>query len=117
MAGAQDAPEIPTIDGRVVRPLVEGDRVGDLRVMQTPGHTAGHISLLHEAASLLFIGDLVGSREGVLTFGPSAFTADPELSRRSLRRMVSLAPDRILFSHGEEVPQAGPAIAALLARS
>jgi glyoxylase-like metal-dependent hydrolase (beta-lactamase superfamily II) len=57
-AGAQDAREIPTIDGRVVQAVAEGDRVGELRVMHTPGHTAGHISLLHEAASLLFIGDI-----------------------------------------------------------
>jgi glyoxylase-like metal-dependent hydrolase (beta-lactamase superfamily II) len=116
-AGAQDAPEIPTIDGQVVQPLTEGDQVGELRVMHTPGHTAGHISLLHEAASLLFIGDLVGSMDGVPTFGPPAFTADPELSRRSLRRMVGLAPDRILFSHGEEVSHPGPAIEDLLSRS
>jgi glyoxylase-like metal-dependent hydrolase (beta-lactamase superfamily II) len=116
-AGSEDAPEIPTIDGKVVRPLTEGDRVGELRVMHTPGHTAGHISLLHEAASVLLVGDLVGSTDGVPTFGPPAFTADPELSRRSLRRMVALAPDRILFSHGDEVPRPGPAIADLLARS
>jgi glyoxylase-like metal-dependent hydrolase (beta-lactamase superfamily II) len=116
-AGAQDAPEIPAIDGRVVQALAEGDRVGELRVMHTPGHTAGHISLLHEAASLLLIGDLVGSMDGVPTFGPAAFTADPELSRRSLRRMVDLAPDRILFSHGGEVPPPGPAIEDLLSRS
>ena len=116
-AGAQDAPEIPTFKGRVVQPLTDGDRVGELRVMHTPGHTAGHISLLHEADSLLFIGDLVGSMDGVPTFGPSAFTADPELSRRSLRRMVGLAADRILFSHGEEVAHPGRAIADLLDRS
>jgi glyoxylase-like metal-dependent hydrolase (beta-lactamase superfamily II) len=40
-AGAQDTPEIPTIDGRVVQAVAEGDRVGELRVMPTPGHTAG----------------------------------------------------------------------------
>ena len=116
-AGAQDAPEISTIDGRVVQAVTEGDRVGELRVMHTPGHTAGHISLLHEAASLLFIGDLVGSVDGVPTFGPAAFTADPESSRRSLRRMVDLAPERILFSHGGEMPDPGPAIEDLLSRS
>ena len=116
-AGAQDAPEISTIDGRVVQAVTEGDRVGELRVMHTPGHTAGHISLLHEAASLLFIGDLVGSMDGVPTFGPAAFTADPESSRRSLRRMVDLAPERILFSHGGEMPDPGPAIEDLLSRS
>jgi glyoxylase-like metal-dependent hydrolase (beta-lactamase superfamily II) len=116
-AGAQDAPDIPTIDGRFVQAVAEGDRVGELHVMHTPGHTAGHISLLHEAASLLFIGDLVGSADGVLTFGPSAFTADSESSRRSLRRMADLAPDRILFSHGGEVSRPGPAIEDLLSRS
>jgi len=116
-AGAEDAPEIPTIDSRVVQAVAEGDRVGELRVMHTPGHTAGHISVLHEAASLLLIGDLVGSVDGVPTFGPAAVTADPELSRRSLRRMVDLAPDRILFSHGGEVPHPGPAIKDLLSRS
>jgi glyoxylase-like metal-dependent hydrolase (beta-lactamase superfamily II) len=116
-AGAPDAAELPAIGGRVVQPLADGDRVGGLGVMHTPGHTAGHISLLHETASLLFLGDLVGSRDGVPTFGPAAFTADPELSRRSLRRMVDLAPDRILFSHGGEVPHPGPAIEDLLSRS
>jgi glyoxylase-like metal-dependent hydrolase (beta-lactamase superfamily II) len=91
--------------------------VGELRVMHTPGHTAGHVSLLHEAASLLFIGDVVGSVDGVPTSGPAAFTADPELSRQSTRRMVDLAPDRILFSHGGEVSDPGPAIEDLLSRS
>ena len=116
-AGAQDAPAIPSIDGRPVRPLTEGDRVGELRVLHTPGHTPGHISLLHEAASLLFMGDLVGSMDGVVVFGPEAFTADPKLSRRSLQRMVDLAPDRILFSHGEEVSHPGLAIGDLLSQS
>jgi glyoxylase-like metal-dependent hydrolase (beta-lactamase superfamily II) len=86
-------------------------------VLHTPGHTAGHISLLHEAGSLLFIGDLVGSQGGALTFGPAAFTADPDLSRRSLGRMADLAPERVLFSHGAEVSDPGAAIRDLLDRS
>jgi glyoxylase-like metal-dependent hydrolase (beta-lactamase superfamily II) len=73
--------------------------------------------LLHEAASLLVIGDLVGSADVTLDFGPSAFTADPARSRQSLRRMVDLHTDRILFSHGEEVPNASTAIRQLLDRS
>lgn len=116
-AGAQDAPEIPTIGGRAVRPLAEGDRVGNMRVLHTPGHTPGHVSLLHEGAPILFIGDLVGSMEGALSFGPSAFTADPALSRQSLRRIVDLQTDRVLFSHGGEVSDPGAAIRQLLDRS
>jgi glyoxylase-like metal-dependent hydrolase (beta-lactamase superfamily II) len=91
--------------------------VGDLHVLHTPGHTPGHLSLLHEAVSLLLIGDLVGSMDGALDFGPSVFTADSALNRHSLRRMVDLQTDRILFSHGEELPNAGTAIRQLLDRS
>lgn len=116
-AGADDAWEIPFEGRRTVRPLEDGDVVGDLRVLHTPGHTPGHLSLLLETAPLLVIGDLVGSTDGALDFGPSAFTADSALSRQSLRRMVDLQTDRILFSHGEEVPNAGAAIRQLLDRS
>jgi len=116
-AGAQDAPEIPIVGGRAVRPLAESDRVGNMRVLHTPGHTPGHVSLLHDGASILFIGDLVGSADGALSFGPSAFTADPARSRQSLQRVVDLQPDRILFSHGGEVSDPGAAIRQLLDRS
>jgi glyoxylase-like metal-dependent hydrolase (beta-lactamase superfamily II) len=116
-AGAQDAPEIATIRGRAVRPLAEGDRVGNMRVLHTPGHTPGHVSLLHEGASILFVGDLVGSMDGALSFGPSAFTADPALSRQSLQRIVDLQTDRVLFSHGGEVSDPSAAIRQLLDRS
>ena len=116
-AGAQDAPEISTVGGRAVRPLAESDRVGNMHVLHTPGHTPGHVSLLHEGASILFIGDLVGSADGALSFGPSAFTADPALSRQSLQRIIDLQPDRILFSHGGEVSDPGAAIRQLLDRS
>jgi glyoxylase-like metal-dependent hydrolase (beta-lactamase superfamily II) len=115
-AGAGDAPQLPTIDGRSVRSLSEGDRVRDLRVFDTPGHTPGHVSLLHEAASALLLGDLIGSNDGALTLGPAAFTADPDLSLRSLRRMLELKPDRILFSHGDEVPDPTVAIRDFLDR-
>ena len=116
-AGADDAREIPFEGSRAVRPLADGDLVGDLRVLHTPGHTPGHVSLLHEAESLLLIGDLVGTTDGALDFGPAAFTADPAGNRQSLRRMVDLQTDRILFSHGGELPHAGSAIRQLLDRS
>lgn len=116
-AGAQDALDIVLEGGREVKAVAEGDRVRNLRVLSTPGHTAGHISLLDDAASLLFIGDLIGSVDGVLDFGPPAFTADPDLSRQSLRRMVDLAPHRILFGHGAEIADPGARIRDLLDRT
>jgi len=39
--------------------LADGDEVGPLRVLHTPGHTPGHISLLHTDAGVLITGDAV----------------------------------------------------------
>ena len=63
----------------------------------------------------LLEGDLVGSSDGELVFGPSAFTADPSRSRESLQRMVGLEPRRMLFSHGAEVPDPTSQVLRLLA--
>jgi glyoxylase-like metal-dependent hydrolase (beta-lactamase superfamily II) len=115
-AGALDIPAIPVDGGHVIRSLVEGDRVRDLMVLDTPGHTPGHISLLHEAASLVLMGDLVGSVDGELTFGPRAFTADAVASRASLARVVTLGVDRLVFSHGAEVADPNGAVTGLVAR-
>ena len=112
-AGADDAAEIPAAGGRL-RPLADGQKVGDLQILDTPGHTPGHVSLLHEDGGILLIGDLVGSVEGALAFGPASFTADPALNRRSLQRVADLRPARILYSHGGEVPDPGRAIRQLL---
>ncbi|HEY6570004.1 MAG TPA: MBL fold metallo-hydrolase, partial [Candidatus Limnocylindrales bacterium] len=88
-AGSLDVAAIP-VEGRIVRPVAEGDRVRGLEVLDTPGHTPGHISLLDEAGSVVILGDLVGSVDGALSFGPPAFTADPDRSRKSLERVVAL---------------------------
>jgi len=116
-AGVDDAAEIPFEGRRPIRRLTDGDRVGDLLVLHTPGHTPGHVSLLHESASLLLTGDLIGSADGALTFGPPAFTADPALARRSLQRIVDMKINRLVFSHGSEVPDPGAAVSSLLDRS
>jgi glyoxylase-like metal-dependent hydrolase (beta-lactamase superfamily II) len=113
-AGALDLPDIRLDGDRAIRPLVEGDRVRDLLVLDTPGHTPGHISLVHEAASLVLIGDLVGSIDGKLSFGPPAFTADAARSHAALRRVAGLGIERLVFSHGAEVSDPNGAVEELL---
>ncbi len=116
-AGALDARGIPVDGGILVTPLNEGDKVGGLLVLATPGHTPGHISLLDEARSLVIVGDLVGTVDGVLSFGPPAFTADPALSRVSLERVAMLGVERLLYSHGDEVPDSSQLVLDLLRSS
>ena len=100
-AGAADVLAIDS-GGRVVVALKDGDRIRTLTVVATPGHTAGHLSLLDEAASLLLVGDLVGVIDGVVTRAPAVFTADARAAEESLRRVAALDISRVLFSHGAE---------------
>ena len=100
-AGAADCPGIPS--NTPLRPLAEGDAVRTLQVLHTPGHTAGHICLLLEGR-VLFLGDALGSDAGALKRPPGRFTADAAHAEESLRRLSLLQPDRMLFSHGPEIP-------------
>jgi glyoxylase-like metal-dependent hydrolase (beta-lactamase superfamily II) len=112
-AGAADLSEI-RLDGRALEPLSEGDRVRDVVILETPGHTPGHLSLFDEANSLILVGDAVGNVGEALSFGPPAFTADPEQARASLERLASLDVERFVFSHGAEVNDPRVAIGHLL---
>jgi len=100
-AGVEDHPAI-AFNGEL-QALEEGGTVRDLRVLQTPGHTPGHRSLFLVQESILFTADIIGSIAGTLSRGPAPFTADPEEAERSLRRVVGLEFERVLFSHGAEV--------------
>jgi glyoxylase-like metal-dependent hydrolase (beta-lactamase superfamily II) len=112
-AGAADQAAVP-FDGRLMT-LTDGATVRGLRVLETPGHTPGHCSLVHEEASTLFAGDVAGTMAGTLTRGPAAFTADPAQAERSLRDVANLPVDRVLFSHGDEISEPIAAIRRLLA--
>jgi glyoxylase-like metal-dependent hydrolase (beta-lactamase superfamily II) len=97
-------PDIPLIafDGTILA-LTEGMRVRLLRVLDTPGHTPGHRSLIDDEASIIIAGDVVGSTGGALSRGPAAFTADPDMAEQSIRRLAELSAERMVFSHGDEV--------------
>ena len=111
-AGAQD---VPAIDGcgHAVLALRDGDHIRTLRVVATPGHTPGHVSLLDEAASLLLVGDLVGVMGGILSRAPGVFTADAVAAEESLHRVGALKLSRVLFSHGAELADGTVALKAI----
>jgi glyoxylase-like metal-dependent hydrolase (beta-lactamase superfamily II) len=111
--GAEELEEIQKV-GVDATPLRDGDHVHDLEVLETPGHTPGHICLLDGANSVLLAGDAVGNDHGSLSLGPPAFTSDPDGARASLARIESMALERILFAHGPEVEDPSSAIRRLL---
>ena len=65
--------------------LVDGqllDVAGGLRVIHTPGHSPGHISLLHEDAKLLLTGDAIFNVRGV-GWPARAFCTDFRLTQQT----------------------------------
>jgi glyoxylase-like metal-dependent hydrolase (beta-lactamase superfamily II) len=89
----------------VARALAEGDEVAGFTVLETPGHSPGHVAYWRESDRVLILGDVLNNmnlltgRPG-LQEPPKAFTPDPALNRRSARRLAALRPNLACFGHG-----------------
>jgi hydroxyacylglutathione hydrolase len=89
----------------VERRLEEGDEVAGFTVLDTPGHSPGHISLWRESDRTLVCGDVffnihpLTGRPG-LREPPRRLTPDPSRNRESARRLGALRPALVLFGHG-----------------
>ncbi len=89
----------------VSRRLREGDAVGGFTVLETPGHTEGHVAYWREADGVLVVGDVVCNMNiwtglTMLREPERIFTPDPALNRRSARRFLELRPSLVCFGHG-----------------
>ena len=89
----------------VDRSLREGDIVGGFTVIETPGHTPGHLSFWRESDRVLVVGDVLFHRSPLtlrkrLTEPMGFATWDPALNRDSARKLAALEPEVICFGHG-----------------
>jgi hydroxyacylglutathione hydrolase len=89
----------------VSRRLREGDQVGSFSVIETPGHTVGHISFWREDDGLLIVGDVlcnlnIYTGRFMLREPERIFTLDARRNRDSARRLGALKPRLICFGHG-----------------
>ena len=90
----------------VTRLLREGDELGGFVVVETPGHTPGHLAFWRENDRMLVLGDVLFHRNPMtLRSGltePFGFaTFDPAMNRASARKLAALEPSVICFGHGE----------------
>jgi len=79
-------------------------------VIHTPGHTAGHISLLHREKRVLIAGDALNNRGGKLQLPPPLFTPDQKNAHRSVWKLAKKYGedfDVIVFGHGPPILQNG----------
>jgi hydroxyacylglutathione hydrolase len=87
----------------VALPLKEGDRVGPLLVVHTPGHTPGEAVFYHPSRKILFSGDAVIERKGRLTLAAPKYASDLNQAIRSLSRIRELEVEVMLPGHGNPV--------------
>lgn len=87
------------VDTEVV--LEEGDKVGRLVVIHTPGHSEGSISLLDGERKVMFVGDAVRFMDGELEGAPPRFTLDAAKAKESIGKIATFEFDIMLSGHGQ----------------
>jgi glyoxylase-like metal-dependent hydrolase (beta-lactamase superfamily II) len=93
---------------KVDQVLHEGDEVAGFTVLDTPGHSAGHVSYWRESDRVLIAGDVVNTMHPFtmkrgLREPFDVFTPDPAENRRSIKRIADLEPALLLVGHGPPV--------------
>jgi glyoxylase-like metal-dependent hydrolase (beta-lactamase superfamily II) len=80
----------------------DGDMIGSLKVIHTPGHTPGHISLYYEKDRLLFGADSIYKHvfgaEGMYISAPQV-SIDPITAIISAQRLSKVNFDKLLMAH------------------
>ncbi len=107
-AGAADIAHI--VAPRPLVPVADGDSVFDLRIVATPGHTAGHIAVLDEALGVLVAGDALTTNDGRATSWPTGSTEDREEAQRSVAKLATLDFETLFVGHGEPIQSGGAAL-------
>src|SRR5262249_25692468 len=88
--------------------LHDGDRIGSLEVIATPGHTPGHVAFLDTRDRSMIAGDAFQTLGGVAVAGtfkllfpiPALATWHKGLSLESARKLLALRPSALAVGHG-----------------
>ena len=93
--------------------LQDGERIGSLEVIASPGHTPGSISLLDMRNRTLIAGDAFQTRGGTAVAGiirptfpfPAFGTWDKPTALGSAKKLMSLNPSLLAVGHGKMIEQ------------
>ena len=73
-----------------------------IRILHTPGHTAGSISVLVENERCVIAGDAIPTEDNLLKNLPPGISIDRDLAMTSMQRILSIA-DSVVLGHGKRI--------------
>jgi glyoxylase-like metal-dependent hydrolase (beta-lactamase superfamily II) len=105
--------------------IANGDRIGTLEVISTPGHTPGHIALFDKRDGSLVAGDAYQTRAGLAVSGvvrpwfpfPAMGTWNRQLALESARKLIDLQISRLAVGHGKVLEQPHDAMQIAIAEA
>lgn len=89
--------------GKVSDTVIDGQELpycGGIRILHTPGHTPGHISLYLKRSKILVAGDSMYSVNGVLGGVHAPTTLNIMEARQSLKKYLNLDIESVVCYHG-----------------
>ena len=101
----------PGVKSKPTHLLADGDRVGSLQAIFSPGHTPGHMAYLDVRDGSLIAGDAFTTQTGVLAAGtfkllfpfPALFSWNREVAAESARKLRDFKPARLAVGHGKTI--------------
>lgn len=93
---------------QVDRMVTDGDLIGPLLVIHTPGHTPGHLAFWMPTPRILFCGDAVVTSPKFMAGWPG-FVLNKRRHAASLQRMAGFNAEILAFGHGEPIMAEGAA--------
>lgn len=100
---------------RALTAVGDGDKVFDLEIINTPGHTPGSISVLEAVGGLLMAGDALNGEGGGVVGANPQFSSDMTTGDESVRKLAGFTFDTVVFGHGDPVVGGADAQVAALA--
>ncbi len=90
----------------VERTLTDGEILpiaGGLHVVHTPGHSPGHVSLLHRDTGILITGDAIWNMWSRRTWPVFAFCTNTAMTQQTAHTLADLEYSTAAFTHGPEI--------------
>ncbi len=100
---------------RPVSAVGDGDSVFGLGIIETPGHTEGHICVHDPVAGVLLAGDAMNGADGGVIGANPDFSPDMDSANESVKKLAALQYETVFFGHGDPVVGGADALVAALA--